>query len=492
MHDLSFFENIKLYVGFTAASSAALRELHPIAQPFFGPIVDDFYAAIEAHPGARQAITGGQAQIDRLKQTLLLWMEKMLLGPHDEAYYELRARIGRMHVRIALPQQYMFTAMDRIRVRLLDVVRSQIVGDAARVERTATALNQIMDLELAIMLDTYREDLETKHRNAERLATIESVPAFVLAMDEAGRVTIWNSELERVTGYQRAEMLGGDGRRFVEPNGRPLDLPLKTGGKRKVRWRQAKGKGHDAHTTTYAVGIDVTDEDEILRRLLRSERLAAVGTLAAGLAHEVRNPLNSASLQLTLLERRLDRGDEPTAVLAIAHIIKSEIDRLDRLVREFLAFAQPRQLEPRPVAVSELFDAVAGLIAPEAEAVHVTTAVDVAPGTPPIRGEEERLRQVLLNLTRNAVEAMSEKGGRLRLLARRADNDVEITVEDDGPGFGEDLPVFDAFFTTKSQGTGLGLAIVHRIVTDHGGTIRVESHPGMTRFTLALPAAPAT
>ncbi|HMF42842.1 MAG TPA: ATP-binding protein, partial [Polyangia bacterium] len=337
-----------------------------------------------------------------------------------------------------------------------------------------------------------RRELERSEQTHREL--VESVPAFVLAMDATGRLTTWNSELERVTGTPRAEMLGKDGRRFVGTPGQPTDLPLRSGGKRKVRWRQAEVKGHDDRTTTYAVGIDVTDEDEILRRLLRSERLAAVGTLAAGLAHEVRNPLNSASLQLTLLERRLDRGDEPGAVLPIAHIIKSEIDRLDRLVREFLAFAQPRPLEPRPVDVGELFASVAGLIAPEAESVNVSITTDVASETPAlaVMGEAERLRQVLLNLTRNAIEAMSERGGQLRLLARRAGGEVEIAVEDDGPGFGEDLPVFDAFFTTKSQGTGLGLAIVHRIVTDHGGTIRVESRPGRTRFTLALPAVPAT
>jgi len=353
------------------------------------------------------------------------------------------------------------------------------------------------------LLDTARRALDQAalHREGARLRRelegseqthrelVESVPAFVLALDEAGRLTTWNSELERVTGFPRAEMLGTDGRRFVGPAGRPVDLPLKAGGKRKVRWRQAAVRGRDERTTTYAVGIDVTDEDEMLRRLLRSERLAAVGTLAAGLAHEVRNPLNSASLQLTLLERRLDRGDEPTTVLPIAHVIKSEIDRLDRLVREFLAFAQPRPLEPRPVDVADLLMGVTGLITPEADLVHVTIGVDVAPGTAAILGEAERLRQVLLNLTRNAIEAMSDKGGQLRLIARNAAAEVEIAVEDDGPGFGEDLPVFDAFFTTKSQGTGLGLAIVHRIVTDHGGTIRVESRPGRTCFTLALPAA---
>ena len=179
MKNLSFFENIKLYVGFTEASSAVLREIHPLASPSFGAIIDDFYAAIEAHPGASQTITGGQAQIERLKQTLVRWIDKLLLGPHDEDYYQLRARIGRMHVRIGLPQVYMFTAMDRIRVNLLDVVRKQLANDAARLEPAATALNQIMDLELAIMLETYREDLETKHRNAERLATIGQFAASI-------------------------------------------------------------------------------------------------------------------------------------------------------------------------------------------------------------------------------------------------------------------------------------------------------------------------
>jgi signal transduction histidine kinase len=174
----TFFESLKAYVGFTEQSSAALRELYPLAKPFFGPIVDDFYAAIEAHPGASAAITGGPAQIARLKGTLLQWIDKLLQGPHDEAYYELRARIGRMHVRIALPQQYMFTAMDRIRVQLLDVVRTQI-SDPAATKRIATALNQIIDLELAIMLETYRQDLVEKNRNAERLATIGQFAANV-------------------------------------------------------------------------------------------------------------------------------------------------------------------------------------------------------------------------------------------------------------------------------------------------------------------------
>jgi signal transduction histidine kinase len=173
-----FFENLKQYVGFTEESTMALRELRPVAAPDFGWIVDDFYAAIEAHPGARAAIAGGDAQIARLKRTLIEWMDSLLLGPHDEAYYERRARIGRVHVRIGLPQGYMFAAMNRIRVHLLEVLRQKF-SDLERVAVIAKALHQIMDLELGIMLETYREDLVAKNRNAERLATIGQFAASI-------------------------------------------------------------------------------------------------------------------------------------------------------------------------------------------------------------------------------------------------------------------------------------------------------------------------
>jgi signal transduction histidine kinase len=332
-----------------------------------------------------------------------------------------------------------------------------------------------------------RADLERSERRHREV--VESIPAFVTALDEAGRITTWNRQLERTTGYLRGEMLGTDGRELVDLSDRPRTLPVKTGGSRRVRWNRAEIENADGGRTVYAVGIDVTDEQEMLRRLLRSERLAAVGTMAAGLAHEVRNPLNSASLQLTLLERRLARGEGAAEVLPIAAIIKSEIDRLDRLVRDFLAFSQPRPLDVKDVDVGTLVAGIAGLIAPVAEAGGVELATEVAPALPPIAGDAERLRQVLLNLTRNAIEAMHGPGGHLTLRAHGDGEMVELDVEDDGPGFSEELPVFDAFFTTKEQGTGLGLSLVHRIVADHGGTIRVASRPGRTCFTLRLPAA---
>jgi signal transduction histidine kinase len=353
------------------------------------------------------------------------------------------------------------------------------------------------------LLETVRRAMQHSrlHRERERLRgelerselrhreLIESVPAFVLALDEEGRITTWNRQLERTTGLSRREMLGTAGRDLVGEDDRPRDLPVKSGPARRVRWNRSEVSTGDGKRILYAVGIDVTDEQEMLRRMMRSERLAAVGTMAAGLAHEVRNPLNSASLQLTLLERRMERGDDPSTTAPITRIIKSEIARLDHLVRDFLAFSRPRPLEPAPVDLTELVASVVDLIRPEASAAKVSVSVEVPAGMPKAFGEAERLRQVLLNLTRNAVEAIGAVGGQVQIRARAAEREVLLEVEDDGPGFPEELPVFDAFFTTKEQGTGLGLALVHRIVTDHGGTIRVSSRPGRTCFTLTLPAA---
>lgn len=500
----SYLESLKLYVGFGEASSATLRAIYPVVAPHVPAIIEDFYATIEAHPGAAGAITGGRAQIERLKQTLRRWLEELFVGPHDDSYVARRARIGRVHVRISLPQAYMFTAMNRIRVRTAAVIHEALAADPAALAQTTTALHQIMDIELAIMLETYREDLMAKveqerlrseHERSERQQQelIEAVPAFVIALDAEGRIVFWNRQLEQATGYGREEMLGQPGSGLIGSGGvRPL--PVKGGRDLLVRWKRASSaQPPGSASRTYAVGTDVTGEEEMLRRALRAERLAAVGTLAAGLAHEVRNPLNSAALQLQVLRRRLRRDDlDKASAEPILAIVDDEIRRLERLVQDFLAFVHPRPLTLRPTALAELCQGVLASVAPELEKAGVKASFEADPGLPDLHLDPERLRQVLENLVRNAIEAMPN-GGRLGVRARRAPGGdaIEIDVADTGHGFGDEAPIFDAFFTTKPKGTGLGLAIVHRIVSDHGGTVRVRSRQGDTCFTVSLPTTPA-
>jgi signal transduction histidine kinase len=167
----TLMEELKRYVGWSAADEAALRGLYPLVQPEFTRIADVFYRRILEHDGARTALEGGESIVGRLKVTLVAWMDSLLQGPWDEAYYERRARIGRVHVRIALPQHYMFGAMNVVRRELQAVAERSFLPIPERLRQTREALGKILDLELAIMLHTYREDLLAQQSRVERLST---------------------------------------------------------------------------------------------------------------------------------------------------------------------------------------------------------------------------------------------------------------------------------------------------------------------------------
>lgn len=349
-----------------------------------------------------------------------------------------------------------------------------------------TAQQALAQVRLTREREVLRRELEQSEQRHREV--VEAVPAFVLALDADGRIRLWNRPLEEVTGYSRQEMLGKPGLELIGDGARTL--PLKHGGHRLVRWQRAELSDGNGKPVTYAMGLDVTEERDMLLRTLRAERLAAVGTLAAGLAHEVRNPLNSAALQLQVLRRRVERGStDPSQLLPIIGIVVDEIRRLDHLVSDFLSFAQPRPLRVEPMALDALVAAVADLVRPEAEAAGVRFVVELDASGRSVEVDAERMRQVLLNLMRNAVEATESDSGTVTVRTAPADPEgyARVEVIDTGSGFAEDAPIFDAFYTTKEAGTGLGLAIAYRIVADHGGVLTAESRPGRTRFMVRLP-----
>ncbi|XXF75162.1 protoglobin domain-containing protein [Myxococcaceae bacterium GXIMD 01537] len=167
----TLFEELKRYVGFSPEDERALLGLHDVAKPSFEAISRLFYDRILEHEGARNALVGGESKVGHLKGTLQIWMDQLLRGPWDEAYYQLRARIGRMHVRIALPQHYMFGAMNVLRQELNAIVDQHFANRQDELHRMRMALGKILDLELAIMLETYREDLLAQQARSERLST---------------------------------------------------------------------------------------------------------------------------------------------------------------------------------------------------------------------------------------------------------------------------------------------------------------------------------
>jgi len=233
------------------------------------------------------------------------------------------------------------------------------------------------------------------------------------------------------------------------------------------------------------------EKRELSRRAQMVEKLAAVGTMTAGLSHEIRNPLNAAALQLTVLERRVQRLPrvEQGPLLEPLHLVRDEIRRLDHILEDFLQFARPREFVAKAVEVEPVLTRVLDLLQGEAErrGVRLERALETVPR---VAGDEERLRQVVMNLALNAMEAVPA-GGVVRVSCRPGtDGLVDILVDDSGHGVPPDLRdrIFEPFFTTKAQGSGLGLPIVHAIVTQHGGIIEVEDSPeGGARFVLRLP-----
>ncbi len=249
-------------------------------------------------------------------------------------------------------------------------------------------------------------------------------------------------------------------------------------------WRDSVG-AFASDSLVLAVGIDITARLELERKSAESEAMAVMGTLTTSLAHEIRNPLNAAKLQLELLIRRARRAvDTPVAMQAIepAQLVRSELDRLSTLLDDFLNLARPRQLDRRPCSVLQLLESVVTLKQPLAQTLGVTLSLDVPDPTLTMRADADRLRQVLLNLLGNAIEALSDRGyGEIEIRAQaRAEGGVAISVCDDGPGVPAAVleAAFQPFVTSKQAGTGLGLAIVRKIVAQHGGETELLPRQG--------------
>ena len=225
-------------------------------------------------------------------------------------------------------------------------------------------------------------------------------------------------------------------------------------------------------------------------RLAQSEKLAALGQLSATIAHEVRNPLAVIRSAAQSLGENVAAGDAEGH--RACQFITAEIDRLTNVVGSLLAFARPLRLEPRPVPVDELFDGALLLAAPDLTRQHVRVAR--APAATPLRvhADVDLMRQVLVGLLINAIEAVGPDG-EVSLDARSRDDVVEIEVSDSGPGVPAELRarIFEPFFTTRARGTGLGLPIARQIIEAHGGKLEVgEGRGGGACFIVRLPAGP--
>ncbi len=330
----------------------------------------------------------------------------------------------------------------------------------------------------------------------------------VFGFDSAGCVAVVNDKGATLTGYDAAELLGTDpfprlfGQRadrvkrswFAAKAGTPvkMDAPIRTrfDAERAVRWHVAPYLARGSPSPTLVVvGLEPLHIPEQEPIAPARKRLATAGVLAAGLAHEIRNPLNGASLHLSVLERALSRVPNlPASAAEAIAVLRGETKRLSALVTDFLEVARPHQLSLRTCDLNEIVRGAAALLAREFEERAATLGLET-PSNPVLAElDAEHIKRALINLIRNALEATGNRG-RVVLRVRQLPDWYEIDVEDNGAGIADqNAPIFDAFYTTKDRGTGLGLSIVQRVMSDHGGDVGYRCEPGRTVFTLQLPA----
>ena len=491
---MSETQELEQYIGIDDEDRARLRRLLAVAEPHLPGIIENFYHAILGSP-AKQVLQD-EAQVQRLKATMIRWVTETLAGPHDAAYWERHTRIGRTHVRVGLPHRYVFGAVNLIRGDLQRVAHAFLPSEECM--GICLALNRQLDLELAVMSSTYMQAHEDIQLRSLQDLIIRSMPVTILCLDGTGRVTAATRPSARLFG-DNAE-IGRHYEAFLPADlVEAADLPslvgqcLATGQDLSVP-RVVLGEGASARHFRISI---VPLQHELARLLLhveetseavqaearaqQAESLARIGSLAANVAHEIRNPLTAISATLQVISGSFPAEDRRKAILGK---VGEQVLRLDRLVSDLLGYSRKAVPRPQRLDLMDLCREALTASGVEAELTGSSGLVVADPGM---------VNQILVNLLQNARDT----GGGIRLEVDRG----SVTVIDSGPGVPVDLSerIFEPFVTTKTRGTGLGLAISRKLADAMQGGLKwrrptagelqdLGRGPGAC-FTLNLPLA---
>ncbi len=353
------------------------------------------------------------------------------------------------------------------------------------------------------------ENIESVQRLKEERKRIgdilKALPVAILSMDEEGMISFVNPRAEKLFGVSYKECLGRSCQSFLgDDYFRPLlNLVMSALREKRGTTLQEVACGNSDKPLLLQVDIvslkegvawkgilvaleDVTEKKSLEREVSNAEKLSAIGEMAAGLVHEIINPLSiiSGRAQLLLFDKK-----EETEVTKTARIIREQVDRASAITQKLLSFARQRPPQLCPLSLHEVLEKFLETMEEQFASQKIRVAKNFSDVPLPFLGDEEQLEEVFVNLSRNAIHAMPG-GGKFTITTRRKAECAEVSLTDTGCGIPpENLSkIFVPFFTTKSRGTGLGLSIVHGIVKNHGGTLSVQSHVGKgTTFILSFP-----
>jgi PAS domain S-box-containing protein len=474
-----------------------------------GLLTEDGKLRIAAATGAASGVVGmsvpsTNSAMSRVARTGTLWAVSNVQNHFHEIDTQIYEGIGDYKGLAIVPLARRGERIGAVAI----VAREERIFSSADLER----IEALADL-LSVSLEN-AELVETLRQTEWRFRTLfRSAPDAVFTVLESGRIREANDAVRDVTAVDPQQVVGRSlGELVVADDRERLRAVLRgsfDGRPGRIEVSFAPGDGQAATprlvslamtklpeadpATVLIIGRDITGEREMRQRLMESDRLAAVGELVAGVAHEVNNPLSSISAFAQLLLR--DDGLSSPQRDSI-EVIRSETTRASYVVKDLLAFA--RRSEPRrePVDVNSVVERTLRLRSYQFAASRVTVETRLGDDLPAVLGDARQLQQVCLNLVTNAAQAMASRGGGVLTIVTRAESDgreVALEVSDTGPGIPESVRarIFEPFFTTKAEGegTGLGLSVSYGIVGTHGGTIAIaSSSPAGTTFRVTIPA----
>ena len=358
--------------------------------------------------------------------------------------------------------------------------RELLVSAAEEIDRYETVLDSLPD---GILVCDENHCLIMANKAAQRLIPMNHV--------ETSTVPLWSAVLEElVLDFFKETLLSGD-----RVQDREIDVEAQ--GQNRLLSISVLPLVRSHRITGSLIYIEnITEKRNREARLRRAENLASLTTLAAGVAHEIKNPLGSISIHLQLMQKALSknqgtRAEDDSGGLfgKYINVLNEEVERLNHIVVDFLFAVRPMSLELREVDINVLIAELVEFVRPEMEQSRIRIFLELEANLPPILMDERYMKQALLNLIKNAQAAMSE-GGLLTIATIRDENEIRISVCDTGVGIsGENLKkIFEPYFTTRETGSGLGLTLVFKIIREHQGEISVDSQEGSgASFDITLP-----
>ncbi len=352
--------------------------------------------------------------------------------------------------------------------------------------------------------------LQQEHRKVRSYTdlVLDNIADAVVATDAQGTVTVFNQSAARLLGPPDAAVIGrpcreicsGDALRLHHTRETALPIPyeetplsLPNGEQRILAVSTSVIRdGGGAVETIIAIARDITEQRRVQEQLQRKDRMTAMGELAGGIAHEIRNPLNAINIIAQRFQREFTPVKDVDEYLQLTQTVRSEVQRVNGIITQFLDFARPTRLALERCDVASLLRGSLEVVGSQAAQRNVRLQLLTDDGLF-IMADREKMQQVMLNILQNGIEALAD-GGVIKIVACSQGAHIAITIADNGPGISEDIrrKIFNLYFTTKATGTGLGLSIVHQIISEHDGEITVTSiEDGGTSFQILLPTAAA-